>query len=310
MLAALRRRRAQARRRPAQRHGLSDKVEMPELRMLDRLSDAEMLDLRIGEDLIDRVDRSTRHPGAIEDIDPRGAVALRRIVLDRGVERIAVVGTRVVGGVAGIGPELGRAERFAKPAEMRIARGGDVDVAVARAKDAGWNARRMGVAGLRRDLAGDRPARGLEIEHGDLALKERGLHPLPLPRLLAPEQGAEDADGAAQSGRQIGDRDADAHRSLTREAGDRHQSAHPLRNLVDAGPLAIGSVLAEPGAAAIDEALVDRAQRLIGDAETMLDVGAVVLDHHIGAFRQTMEDRAPLRLLAVERNGPPVAVQV
>ncbi len=80
-----------------------------------------------------------------------------------------------------------------------------------------------------------------------------------------------------------------------------------MRDLVDAGPIAIGTVLAKPGDAAIDETL---AQRLIVDAETMLDVGAVVLDHHIGAFRQTMEDRAPLRLLEVERNGPLVAVQV
>src|SRR5260370_30334867 len=161
MLAALRRRRAQARRRPAQRHRLTDKVEAPERGMLDRLGDADMLDLRVGEDLIDGIDRSAGHAGAIEDINPRGAVALRRIVLDRGVERIAVVGTRVVGGVAGIGPELGRAERFAKPAEMRIARGGDVDVAVARAKDAGWNARRMVVAGLaarpRRRSSSERP---------------------------------------------------------------------------------------------------------------------------------------------------------
>ncbi len=169
--------------------------------MLDRLGDADMPDLRVGEDLIDGVDRSAGHAGAIEDIDPRGAIALRRIVLDRGVEHIAVGGTRVVGGVAGIRPELGRAETIAEAAEMRIARGGDVDVPVPRAEDPGRNAGRMVVAGLRRDLAGDQPASGLEIEHGDLALKERGLYPLPLARLLALEQGDEDADGTEQSGR-------------------------------------------------------------------------------------------------------------
>src|SRR5438128_10172267 len=86
VLAALRRRRAQARWRPAQRHRLTDKVEPPEGRMLHRLRDADMLDLRIGEDLIYGVDRSAGHAGAVEKIDPRGTIALRRIILDRGIE--------------------------------------------------------------------------------------------------------------------------------------------------------------------------------------------------------------------------------
>src|SRR5438874_3031122 len=98
---------------------------------------------------------------------------------------------------------------------MRIAGGRDVDVPIASAEDPGRNARRMIVAGLRRSLPGDQPAGGLEVEHGDLALQQRGLHPLPLARLLALEEGDEDADGTEQSSRQVSDRNADAHRSLT-----------------------------------------------------------------------------------------------
>src|ERR1700682_2479031 len=110
MLAALRRRRAQPRWRPAQAHRLADEIEPTTRRVLDRLDDAEMIDLGIGEDLVDRVDRPTGHAGAIEDIDPFAARALRRVVLERGIERVAVGGAGLLIGVARIGLELGCAE--------------------------------------------------------------------------------------------------------------------------------------------------------------------------------------------------------
>ena len=58
---------------------------------------------------------------------------------------------------------------------------------------------------------------------------------------------------AEQPGREVGDRNADPHRALARRAGDRHQPAHALRDLIEARALAIGTVLAEAGDAAIDD---------------------------------------------------------
>ena len=69
-------------------------------------------------------------------------------------------------------------------------------------------------------------------------------------------------------------------------AGDRHQPAHALRDLVDAGAALIGPVLAKAGDAAIDDARVDLAHRLVIDAEPVLHVGFVVLDDDIGASRR------------------------
>ena len=46
----------------------------------------------------------------------------------------------------------------------------------------------MIVPGLARNLMLDQPTRGLEIEHGDHRLQERGVHPLAFPGLLALEQ--------------------------------------------------------------------------------------------------------------------------
>src|SRR6185437_10456735 len=130
--------------------------------MLDRLSDAEMLNLRIGEDLIDRIDRSAGDAGAVEYVDPLGAGALRRVVLERGVEHVAVGGSCLLRGVACVGLELRGAEGSAQAGKMCIARGGDVDVPVTRTEHPGRNSGRMVVTGLRRDLAGNQPAHRLE----------------------------------------------------------------------------------------------------------------------------------------------------
>ncbi len=103
----------------------------------------------------------------------------------------------------------------------------------------------MVVAGLRRDLAFDQPARRLEIQHGDLGLEQRGVDEAAFAGALALQERHHDPLGQEAAGREIGDRDADPHRALTRQAGDRHQPAHALGDLVDAGAIGVGSVLAE-----------------------------------------------------------------
>ncbi len=87
-------------------------------------------------------------------------------------------------------------------------------------------------------------------------------------------------------GGEIGDGNADPHRAFAGRAGDRHQPAHALRDLIEAGPLVVGAVLAEAGNAAIDDARIDLAHALIVDAELRLHVGAEVLDDDVGLFRR------------------------
>ena len=156
---------------------------------------------------------------------------------------------------------------------------------------AGRDAGRVVVAGLLGDLAGDQPARGLEVEHEDLRFEQRGMDPLPLARLLALDQRHQDRLRQQQAGAEIVDRDADPHRPLARQAGDRHQPAHALRDLVDPGPLRIGPGLAEAGDAAIDDARVDLLDRLVIDAEAEFHLGAEILDDDIGLLGQLHKDR-------------------
>ena len=52
------------------------------------------------------------------------------------------------------------------------------------------------------------------------------------------------------------------------------------------------------------------AQRLVVDAEAVLDVGPIVLDQHVGGGRQLLQHRDRLGLLEIERHAALVAVQV
>src|SRR3989442_983888 len=165
----------------------------------------------------------------------------------------------------------------AEPLPQGPAHGSDVDVAVAGLENAGRNAGRMVVARLRRHLAGVQPARGLEIEHEDLRLQERGRHFLPLAGLLALEQRHQDAKRAEETGGEGGDGDADAHRPSSRLAGDRHEPAQALRNLVHAPAVPIRAVLPEPRNARVDEPRIGLAPRRVVDAPAGLHVWPAAL---------------------------------
>ena len=54
-----------------------------------------------------------------------------------------------------------------------------------------------------RHLALDDPARRLEVQHGDLRLQQRGVHPLALARDLALEQRHQDALAPEETGAQV-----------------------------------------------------------------------------------------------------------
>ena len=158
----------------------------------------------------------------------------------------------------------------------------------------------MVVAGLGRNFTVDRPARDLEVEHRNLGLEQRRVDPLALARALALDQGDEDRLGEEVAGAEVGDRDADADGSVARHSVNRHDPAEALRNLVDAGSPGVGSVLAEAGNAAVDDARIAGAAGLIVDAEATLDVGTVVLDDDIGSLGELEEDLDRLGLLEVE----------
>src|SRR5262249_27961556 len=226
-----------------------------------------MLDLRVGEHLIDRIDRPARHPGFVEALDPVGTGTLRGQLVDFRIESVAIL--QSIGAICVLRPgdQLRRLERVAETLPDLLAGSGDVDVAIGRFEDTGRNASGVIVAGLFGDLTFHKPARRLEIEHEDLSLQQGRFDLLTLAGLFPLEERNKDARGAKYPRRQVGDRYADPHRPLPGLAGDRHQAAHALGDLIEARALRVGAVLAEARNARIDKARIDLAQRLVVDAE-------------------------------------------
>src|SRR5215510_4974506 len=309
VLAEVGRRRRDPARRARQRHRLTGHAQRLAL-FLDALRHAEVHHLRIGIDLVDRIDRPAGNPGLVEALHPVGAGALHRMLVDLRVERVPVLRARGAGLVLLALHEVRRLQGRAEPLPDPPAGGGDIDMPVGGREDAGRNAGGMIVAGLLRHLAADEPARALEIQHEDLRLQERRADVLAFLRRFPLEQRHQNAERAEQSCREVGDWDADAHRPLPRQPGDRHQAAHALGDLVEARAIAIGAGLAETRDAGIDQLRVDPGEPWIVDAEPLLHVGAEILHHHVGLLHHALERREALGGLDVERHAALVAMQI
>ena len=93
-------------------------------------------------------------------------------------------------------------------------------------------------------------------------------------------------------------------------AGDGHEPAHALSDLVNAWSSGVGPVLTETRKRAVDDARVDCCDRGVVDTESMFDVGAHVLDDHVGSCRELHEQRKALGCLQIDRDGSFVAMQV
>src|SRR5689334_11352492 len=112
---------------------------MPVLVVGHVLRHAQMLHLRIGEDLVDRIDGTAGDAGGVELLDPGLARFLHGVFVDLGVELLAVLRTLRPGGIFGTVRKVGSAQRLAEAYPYPSARGGDVDVAVGGLEYAGRN---------------------------------------------------------------------------------------------------------------------------------------------------------------------------
>src|SRR5580658_5476188 len=241
---------------------------------------AQMFHLRIGKRLVDGVDRPAGNPRPLEQLDPVIGRLRPGDLADRGVDLLARLAAPALGLPFLLRQPVRPFNRLAEPGEHPRRARGDVDVAIAGREHAGGDTGRMIVAGLARHLAFHQPAAGLEVEHEDLRLQQRGRHPAANPGAFAVEDRHHAAQRQQVAGGQVVDRDADAHRPAARLAGDRHQPAHALRDLIDAGTMPVRPVLTEAADAAVDDPRVDRLHILVGHLEAVFHLGAHILQDH------------------------------
>ena len=85
---------------------------------------------------------------------------------------------------------------------------------------------------------------------------------------------------------------------------------HALSDLINPRALGVGSALAKPGNAAIDDARVDLFYRFVINPEPVFHLRTEILDDHIGLLGQLEKDRLALLGLQVEGQAALVAVQI
>ena len=71
---------------------------------------------------------------------------------------------------------------------------------------------------------------------------------------LAFVEGAEDADGGEEAGRDVAEGEAGADGRAAFFAGDAHDAAHALDDDIEGGLVAVGAGLAEAGGGGVDDA--------------------------------------------------------
>ena len=181
----------------------------PILRVVDRLGDAQVLNLRISEHLVNRINRTARHASLVQELVPVvGGLASHDLGHTR-VERLAVRRTGRRRNIVCVGKQIRRACRLAEALPDRVARRRDVNVAIGSLEHTGTGASRVVVTFLPGDFALDQVACRLEVEHVNLRFDQRSRYPLALAGALAVKQREDDTVGEEQPGRGVVNRNAD-----------------------------------------------------------------------------------------------------
>ena len=187
--------------------------------------------------------------------------------------------------------ELGRLERVQEPLPELLERGQvDREQPVIRgAQDVGLGKARA-VARFRRLAEREIRRKGL---HGEMRhrLEHRDLDEASLARRRALEQRAENAEGGVDAGDRVCERGAEEARTL-RVHDDAEESGERLRDRVVARALGIRPVCAESADRAVDEPRVEAAQPLDARAEALGRARPEILDVHVGARDQLVEELA------------------
>src|SRR5215469_13937494 len=265
-------------------------------------------DLRIGEHLLQIVDRTRWYAGGFELVQklfafpPRGQRAQFADEFGAMADAAFIVFVQV-----GLGQFRG-AENAAQFDELRVVSGGDDDAAVRDRKFLIRNEIRMRIADALGKLAGDEIIERLERKRADRGIDQRRIDVTAAPGFLPPHQRRKNADRGIDAGKDIGDRYADAHRWTVGGAGHAHDAAIALRHQVISRTPRRGTGLPETGHRAIDQPRIGRAEALIVETEFGEAADLEILDQHIGPRGDLLHQTLALGRGEIQFNGTLAAV--
>ena len=118
----------------------------------------------------------------------------------------------------------------------------------------------------------------------------RRIYALAAPRALALVQSGEDTDRAVQAGAGVADVDAGRQRAAVGIAGHGRTAAGGLGDVVEGQQVGVGTLGVEALDLGIDDARVDAAHLVVGEAQALDHPGAEVLDEHVGLGDEVAQD--------------------
>ena len=145
--------------------------------------------------------------------------------------------------------------------------------------------------------------RRLVGEDRELRVEEAEIDPLAAPRPRPLRQSRLDRDHAVKPGEDVGIGHAGLLRRAVRLAGQVHDAAHRLDDEIVAGPVRLGTVLAESGDRGVDHPRIAGGDCRVVEAVLHQTAALEVLDHHVGAGRQPSRQREIAGLAEVERDA-------
>ncbi|OGA02167.1 MAG: hypothetical protein A3I00_02555 [Betaproteobacteria bacterium RIFCSPLOWO2_02_FULL_64_12] len=285
-------------------------------RIIDLDLHPAVLHLRVRENFGHRVDRSARHPHAVERADKIVPVPLREFPRNQPQQLVPVPDAVDVERVARIGCELGSIERLDKLGELRVVAASEHDIAVAAFENLLRHDVGVAVAPAARSVAGQQVVHRLVGERRDLDVEHGDVDVLAVPGDLAARERRQHRDCGVHPGHEIEDRNPDFHGTAAGPAvllpGDAHQSAHRLDEEIVGHLWRLGTGLAETGDRAIDQAGIDFRQIGITELVSRQRAGLEVLQQYIRALRERPHDALAFGLLQNDgdRAFAPIGCQV
>src|SRR2546425_4853503 len=267
------------------------------------------LDLRMREDLLQRVHAAYRDIVRLEEGDPVGALARAEDVAQDGHDGRAVPDAEVVGREARVGEQVFAADRGAEPLPEGVGEASDDEVAVARRE--GLVRHQVGVAApeLAVLLAVGEHVRRHVGEERDDGVEHRHLDPLARAGAVALDQRRADAERRVDARGDVRDRRRGLDGRATLLAGVAHETARRLQDQVHAWLLREWAARPEGSDRAVDEARVRGVERLGAEAVALHHAGAEILDQYVRLRDQPAHQRGARLLADVDGEPTLVAVQ-
>src|SRR5437870_5543634 len=280
--------------------------------MVDDLPEAGRLELRVGEERLERVDDRRRDGGAIGRVEPLGRAPGGADLAQLLVQHLDVGEARFQRREARIGEEIRPpGDREERP-PVRVGIGDDGQIAVPRAERAPPAIEDPLVAGGLERWDERLAVEVLHHDVGDHGLEHRHLDGLPLAGPLAVEQRRQHRGEHGERARLVGD-DRRYVARLAHEGGlERREPRGRLDDVVVRGLVAVGAARAKAVGRAVDEPGVDGAERLVLEAEPRRWSGPEVVQDDVSGRREPEQRAASGGLLEIEDQAAlvPVAGEV